>query len=388
MLKSVRYPKIYRHKAAACLSISAAVILLFHGDFLVSVLSQARSQLPVQRRFIEFRHDIKEHGIECSACHNFPSKNWDRVRPKDDAFPDITDYPSHESCISCHRQQFFRGTRPPICTVCHTASTPRGGPRHPFPNPREIFDASPKGKTASSDFEIRFPHDKHVDIVSAAGAARSAFRFASFLRSGLNEESCAVCHKTLHPQTDPADEYVTKPPADLGDGFWLRRGTFKSVPIGHTTCFTCHSADTGLEPAPANCAACHKPRQPGPAADLDAALAKTMAITDRVTLDAWKRRDSSGKFVHDWAGHSDMSCDSCHSVQTMNTADFRTKRVAISSCSMCHVTGSTDEGGVLNLEVDARNANPAFQCTKCHIVFGGRAVPDSHHRALAEARGN
>ncbi len=389
MLRRVRYAKTSIRAAAACLFLAAAgAFVLFSGELLVNVSSQTKRPAQVQRRYTEFRHDIKEHNVECATCHKFPSPNWKRVRAAADAFPDITEYPNHASCINCHRQQFFRGTRPPICTICHTASTPRGSPRHPFPNPREIFDASPKGKTASSDFEINFPHDKHVDIVSAAGAARSPFRFATFSKAKLQEESCAVCHKALHPQTEPAEEYVTKPPANLGDGFWLRRGTFKSVPTSHATCFTCHSQDTGLEPAPTNCAACHKPRPQGPAADFDPMLAAKMAIGDRMTLDAWRRRDSSGKFVHDWAGHADLSCDTCHNVQTMNTVDFLTKKVAFSSCSMCHVTATSDDGGSLNLEIDARKANPSFQCTKCHVVFGGRPIPESHNRAVAEAGGN
>src|SRR5688572_31194337 len=38
----------------------------------------------------------------------------------DSKFPDIVDYPNHTACVSCHRPQFFKGARPPICSVCHT----------------------------------------------------------------------------------------------------------------------------------------------------------------------------------------------------------------------------------------------------------------------------
>ncbi|MEP6900440.1 MAG: cytochrome c3 family protein, partial [Actinomycetota bacterium] len=90
-------------------------------------------------RYSEFPHN--KHKLACSTCHNFPSANWKSVR-KTDAFPDITDYPRHESCLNCHRQQFFKGAKPQICSICHTNPSPNDSSRHPFPNPREIFDQS------------------------------------------------------------------------------------------------------------------------------------------------------------------------------------------------------------------------------------------------------
>ncbi|MEP7148026.1 MAG: cytochrome c3 family protein [Acidobacteriota bacterium] len=303
------------------------------------------------------------------------------------AFPDITDYPKHESCLNCHRQQFFRGPTPAICSVCHTNPSPRDSSRHPFPNPREIFDASPKGKLAASDFEISFPHAKHIEIVTAAGGARSAFRNASFSVRTVAEESCVLCHTTLQPQGTSDVEYVTKPPTKIGDGFWLKKGTFKSVPTGHTACFTCHSLDSGIAPAPSDCATCHKPKQPAPVADFDGKLAAELSISDRITLDAWRRRDSSGTFRHEFQSHAELSCDTCHNVQTLNTTDPKTKRVGISSCSMCHVTATADDGGALNFEVQSRKTNPAFQCAKCHVVFGKQPIPQSHIQAIVEAGG-
>ena len=374
--------------------VAGLTFVLAPSDVAVIVMSQTkRAQRPaarakaaaVQPRYSEFPHNVRAHNIACSSCHKFPSSNWNKVRPAKDAFPDVTEHPKHESCLNCHRQQFFNGARPAICTICHTAASPRGAPRHPFPNPREIFDLSAKGRNARSDFQISFPHDKHIDIVSESGAAHRLFRNASFTAGRMAEESCSVCHKTLTPQGESADEYATKPPADLGEGFWLKRGTFKSTPTGHTTCFTCHSQDSGLEPSPANCAACHKLAQKPPPADFDPNLANRMGIRDRVTLDAWRKRDSSGKFRHEFVAHVDLSCDTCHNVQKMNTLDFQSRKVAVSSCSTCHATATVDDGGALTVEVASRKANATFRCTKCHVVFGARPVPDSHLRAVAEA---
>ena len=338
-------------------------------------------------KYSAFPHNAAPHRLECSSCHKFPSSNWNKVRSGPDAFPDITDYPKHDSCVGCHRQQFFRGARPTICSICHTNPGPRGGSRHPFPNPRAIFDQSPKGKTAESDFQIRFPHDKHIDIVTGL-ASRPIFRNAS-LRSPRRsaEESCAVCHATLSPQGNSDDEFATKPPASLGDAFWLKKGTFKSTPTSHTTCFTCHSQDSGIEPTPMSCGTCHSLKQPLPPADFDAASAAKMGVADRITLDAWRRRDSSGKFRHEFQSHSELSCDTCHNVATMNTLDAKTKRVAVSSCAMCHVTATVDDGGAVNYEVAERKKASSFECTKCHVIFGRQPVPQSHIQAIIDAGG-
>ena len=97
--------------------------------------------------YTRFTHQVAKHKLACDSCHKFPSSNWKDVRKGDAAFPDITDYPQHPSCLQCHRQQFFSGAVPAICTGCHTEPSPRNSTRHPFPNPREVFDQSPKGRT-------------------------------------------------------------------------------------------------------------------------------------------------------------------------------------------------------------------------------------------------
>ena len=367
----------------------SAIALALYSEIPKTVHSQARRNRanPQAARYSSFPHDQKAHALECSSCHKFPSDNWNKVRTGANAFPDLTEYPKHESCLACHKQQFFRGTPPVICAICHTNPGPRDSSRHPFPNPREVFDASEKGKKAESDFAISFSHEKHIDIVTASDTARALFRTASFSPRRPAEESCSVCHKTLMPQGNSSDEYVTKPPANIGDGYWLKKGTFKAAPTGHTTCFTCHSQDSGIEPAPTNCATCHKLKQAGPPADFDPTLATRIGVTDRVTLDAWRRRDSSGTFRHEFQSHAELSCDTCHNVHAMNTLDVATKRVTVSSCSMCHVTATVDDGGVMNYEVQSRKTNANFRCTKCHVVLGSKPVPPSHMKAIVEAGG-
>ena len=343
---------------------------------------------PRKVKYSEFPHDSKSHKIDCASCHKFPSDNWDKVRTGEAAFADITEYPKHDSCLKCHTQQFFRGAKPAICSICHTDPSPRNSARHPFPNPREIFDLSPKGKTAESDFVVGFPHDKHIEIVAKAERPAIGFVNAAFSdrdRRRAGEESCAVCHQIQMPQGTSDDEYITAPPPKLGDAFWLKKGTFKTSPIGHTTCFTCHSADSGMLPAPQTCSACHQLKPPAAPSDFDPKSAATMKIDSKTMMDSWRRRDSSGTFRHEFVAHVDLSCSTCHNVVTMNTADPKTKRVSMTSCATCHVTATLDEGGALNYEIDMRKKTAAFQCTKCHITFGKMPIPDSHTKAVTPA---
>lgn len=336
-------------------------------------------------RYSQFSHAVAAHKQACNSCHKFPSENWKQVRKEGAAFPDITDYPKHESCVNCHREQFFRGSPPTICSICHTNPSPNNSTRHPFPNPREIFDKTPKGREAVSYFEIFFPHDKHVDIVSQNETGSDDFVKASFKPRRQEEASCAVCHQTYQPQGNSDDEFATKPPADWGDRFWLKKGTFKISPIGHERCFTCHSEDSGISPLPADCATCHKTEQAALKTDFDLKQYQTMKIADRIIFTSWRERVSAGTFRHEFASHAELSCSTCHNAAAINTIDARTRKVAVTSCAPCHITATADDGGALNFEVDARKKNAKFQCSKCHVLFGASPIPESHVKAIAAA---
>ncbi|MFV0389348.1 MAG: cytochrome c3 family protein [Pyrinomonadaceae bacterium] len=323
-----------------------------------------------------------KHKLKCSSCHKFPSSNWKSVRARSEAFPDITEYPSHQSCIGCHRAQFFSGRTPQICTICHTSPSPKNSSRYPFPNPRERFDKSSKGRNAESDFLPNFPHATHSELFGLVrGSDEPQFIKASARRNAL-AESCSVCHQIMAPQGDSNEEYYSTPPKNLGDGYWLKKGTFETAPLGHSLCFTCHSTKGGITPQPSNCAACHKLKGLQPTPDFSATLARTMGVRDKVMLQTWRARHSAGKFRHEFESHKDMDCASCHSTETMKTYDPKTIKVNVASCAPCHITATADDGGILNYEVEQRTANPKFECTKCHITFGKKAIPNSHSEAI------
>ena len=345
-------------------------------------------------KYSKFSHDVPEHKKkECSECHKFPSSNWEKVRPEGEAIPDITDYPKHDSCLSCHKQQFFTGSPPVICSICHTNPGPKDSSRWPFPNPSEAYDESEKGKTSFSPFAVAFPHEMHIAMLgSNTSPAKQDPKAAYFVKAGFKRrfqsETCAMCHHILKPQGDSDDEYVTTPPKDLGDAFWLKKGTFMAAPTGHTQCFTCHSADAGLSPSPQDCGTCHKLQPKDLKTDFDPAAAAKMDVTDKLLLASWRRRTSSATFRHEWFSHADQDCTACHNVSALAPADPKVKAVSITACSGCHITETSDDGGILNYEIDSRTKDAKFECVKCHLGYRSLPFPETHPQAIKAMGGS
>ena len=349
-------------------------------------------------RFLHSTH-VEKLKLVCDSCHKFPTKNWKEVRKADVAFADVAEFPEHSACLTCHREQFFARERPAplICSNCHVAVTPRDTTRYLFPSLGDVSDPTKKRRDFVSEFALNFPHDKHMDVLGS-NFQPSRDRAVRFVRARFQKEkprvesdpkTCVICHQTYHPQGDSSEEYVTKPPKNLGDAFWLRKGTFKTIPVSHAPCSSCHSTDGGIDPAPSKCEVCHKllAASQNVNVDFDPKLPATMGITDPLMLNRWQRRESSATFPHEGGGHPTLSCTSCHNIPTMNTTEPKSLRVAVKSCAGadgCHITATTDEGGALNFEIDQRKAKADFQCTKCHIVLGKVSWPASHIEATPQ----
>ena len=357
--------------------------------------TQTRRTQPPRINYAQFSHTthVEKQKLACDSCHKFPTKNWKELRKGDAAFPDVGEFPEHDSCLSCHRQQFFARERPApvICSNCHIAVTPRDQARWLFPSLGDLTDPKLKRRTAPSEFGVGFPHDKHLDVVGFNGPrrTRSAILTAVAFRTTAQDEpkSCVVCHQTYQPQGDSNDEYVTKPPSDIGDAFWLKKGTFKTTPVSHTTCFTCHNSDSGIAPDSKDCNGCHKLAATVSAArvDFDPKLPAITAISDWIVLHQWRTRMSSGTYRHEGGAHPAVSCVNCHNTAVMNTLDRSTLKVPVKSCGGaegCHVTATSDEGGALNFEIDEKKKDPKFACTKCHLVYGRDAIPENHLKVI------
>jgi hypothetical protein len=381
-----------------CLGSSASGAIPGHG-FFQGRKSRKKVTTPKKPRidYAKFSHQthVVDQKLVCNSCHKVPAKNWKEVRKGDAAFPDVTDFPEHATCLTCHREQFFVRERPApaICANCHVKNSPKDTSRFLFPSLGDVNDPSKKRREFVSEFGVGFPHDKHIDVVGFNAPRYGKDTREWFVKVSLQEKkndgppkSCPVCHETYQPQGASSEEYVTKPPKNIGDAFWLKKGTFKTSPNSHTVCFTCHSADSGIAPAPTDCNVCHKLLTPQSLkADFDATLATTMGISDSVILGKWSRRVSAGAFRHEGGEHPDLNCMGCHNVPAMNTLDAKTLKVSVRSCGGadgCHVTATTDDGGALNYEIDQRKKDPTFVCTKCHIAFGRDAVPEDHPKAI------
>ncbi len=376
--------------------------------------------------YSKFSHRTAAHQQRsCDSCHTSPTPNWTRARAGDAAFPDVTDYPEHESCMSCHKQQFFVGARPVICSVCHTNVSPRDGTRHPFRNPSEGFEAGAgKKPKAESQFSTVFPHDRHQDVMARLAPAPDAARGFGFVRASFaarqepqqDVDSCSICHQSYLPQADKNDEFVTPPPADWPKydigvaAFWWKTGTLKTTPTSHASCFNCHWQEGGEKPLSSDCKACHQLLPAGktaaalrPArADADLGHASVKSVTEKVLaargkespahwnelLTHWARRKSA-TFRHDDGNHLKVGCTSCHvRITTVDRLDADTLDVPIQTCSAtaCH-GAKTGTKSIIFTELKRRNAEgAAFQCTKCHIGFSKKDAPPSHTNLFPPAK--
>ncbi len=364
---------------------------------------QARqSTQPSGRRpdYTQFSHTthVTKQKMACDSCHKFPTDNWEKVRKSDVAFPDVAEFPKHDSCLNCHRSQFFARERPApkICVNCHVNVTPRNTTRYLFPSLGDVSDPAKSRRDVATEFVIDFSHEKHLEVVglNVPVRKRQPFAFTTIAwqekkaapAESSEPKSCPVCHQTHLPQGDSDEEYVTKPPKEIGDNFWLKKGTFKTTPNSHTGCFSCHNVDAGLAPAPSDCNACHKLIVSAKMkSDFDPKLIETMKISDPFIVTAWGRRNSSGTYRHEGGEHPNISCLNCHNPATMNTTQPETLTVPVRSCGGaegCHVTATSDDGGILNAEIDQKKESASFVCTKCHLSFGKEAVPDGHLKAI------
>jgi c(7)-type cytochrome triheme protein len=238
--------------------------------------------MAVQSRtaYSDFSHSthVTKEKLACSSCHKFPTKNWKEVRKGDAAFPDVTEFPEHASCLNCHRQQFFARERPApkICSNCHVKATPIDTSRHPFPSLGETT------KGFASDFRVAFPHDKHSDA------------------------DCTDCHQMQQP-----------------------KGTIKSSPTTHEKCFTCHNQESELAPLPPNCDSCHKLSLP----ENRDAIPKPAVVFAHAVL---QTATDFSQFKHDNRNHARLPCLLCHRRENNSPQPTLPGKAAHAPCAGCH----------------------------------------------------
>ena len=373
------------------LFLTKLTVLLTVGLILFPICSfDVSAQRRRGRVYNQFDHNVAAHSRQsCSECHKSPTgvSSAETASGENYRYPDITDYPDHDSCLDCHRQQFFRGARPAICSVCHTKVSPRDKARFEF-----------KKSNQASEFAIRFPHDVHQDIiarqtapsmreinVAAAHFVKAKFTaFAGFQDDKRTDyNNCSICHAPAAAKT-----YTTKPRkpqftaletglvvaphrekfpnAEYLEAKKKRNpnytvvGHFKTVPNGHDSCFNCHYSEQ--KPIRSDCAGCH--------IMIRGRIAESNVI-ERYSLKFSHEETSEGgsSLVHD------KECAVCH-VRITQSADLRSLKpdVPIFTCA----TGSC-HGDKLKMEIGGRDDKEIKSCSYCHSEYiGSHQIPESH----------
>ncbi len=338
---------------------------------------------PARIDYTRFSHATSKHQGACNTCHKVPTDNWKKVRD----YPDVADYPGHDACVSCHRPQFFRGAKPPICSVCHSKVSPRDDARFTFRNP-----STPR------QFLIEFPHDKHQDVIAQlrksgpfmtqtataprglpAWGPRISLRAWAHARSSatpqtqtnsLRYNNCEICHgpRTAVPPA-PATGWV--------DPFLPEAAAFRAVPTSHASCFNCHWKSE--QPTSENCAGCHT-RLSRPVLEVFGVLDLTSTPAEYVPNFLPELRISR-KFRHSREQHV-QECTTCH-INITRSATLRGLQpdVPITGCSECHQREGLRED--VGKELEAIDKNRDFVCSYCHTSDVGCRDPPAGHYLIS-----
>jgi hypothetical protein len=298
--------------------------------------------------------------------------------------PGTKGYPYHDSCVRCHRPDFFKGATPVICTVCHTSSSPKLTARNMLTFPKQ------GEQSVAREFPGYFPHSLHQGVIALNRKTDGLNEGLFFVRASFNVpadtpqalDNCAVCHVTDKRKSEAinvggAEKSFTPP-----------EGTFKTSPLGHASCFNCHWESQ--KPTKDDCAGCHvspedlakKKRSASVDAPLPGLLSPRAAAWFKDWPRNWPKRLSL-KFSHESKNHQ-FGCTTCHiNITQMETLNIPKADVPITTCVQCHLQDTSTTS--LKKEMFARDKDPKFVCTSCHTAVIGREPPKcSHYQVLGQ----
>lgn len=382
------------------LSFSKLTVFLIVGTVLFPICLLNISAQRRGRVYNRFDHNVAPHKRQsCSECHKSPTgvSSTETASGENYRYPDITDYPDHDSCLDCHRQQFFRGARPAICSICHTKVSPRDEARFAFSKANQ-----------ASEFRIKFPHDIHQDIIAkrttpsprSAEVAAAHFVNAKFTAQANFQDdkrpdfnNCAICHAPApakiystatrplvletgqvvpaHREKFPDAKYLeeknkkSKEENEAGgrkDSAYTFVGHFKGVPNGHDSCFNCHYSQQKLPHT--DCRGCH--------ILTDGRIAESNVI-ERISLKFHHDEVDEEKSGPDRFPHN-KDCTVCH-IRITQSSELRLLEpdVKIFSCGgNCH---ADEVKGEISLLEDKKIQS----CSYCHGAYIGLLpIPSSH----------
>ncbi|MDQ3133506.1 MAG: DUF1090 domain-containing protein [Acidobacteriota bacterium] len=384
----------------------------------------------------KFSHATPGHFENCASCHKIDALAQKETPKNFLSRSDITDYPDHDSCLSCHAQRyqplFFRGARPVVCTICHKgAITPRNELRFDFPK-----------VSIPSQFTDVFPHEAHFKGTSLP-------RFKRMLGDKAKpQDSCAFCHKPMNGEFKMATTAAVASPAATAtaatakpeEGFVSKQGAFMTTPTSHASCFECHwrEGEDGrdFKPYANSCAECHaslvrpptamppKPAatpapKPGvvPAHHAVAASSFLLPVLFDDQPNPLVARHAADRFIHEIDSHKcrdkfeekdklekegkckdrvAITCLSCHTTvrKSKTLEDLAMNKqnwVQLPSCSSSSCHTALAGSGALKLslfrELQQRKREPAFDCAYCHLppLSIGPEVPRSHFQTVYDS---
>jgi len=318
-------------------------------------------------KYSAFLHSSEKHkSLACNACHKLPTA-WTANRD----FPDAADFPDHDACVRCHRQQFFRrqafaGTGPSICTICHIHAAPREDARFAFGKPNNANQAA-KSKD-ERQFTIAFPHDKHQNVIASLGRRPSEADAVRLVRTSFFDatpddkkpdyNNCTICHQRK-------DDLIVVPILPQPVALARSEPLFKTLPHSHDSCFNCHWKNQ--KPTGDDCGGCHKP------------------VTAFVAELSPKR--ISATFSHEGGkGEHVMECTTCHiNITRASTLQGLTPDVPVTACATCHkVNKKTTYPKITTIEEEFGQFKKTGNCMYCHTPDVGKRKPPASHEAAVQ----
>ena len=350
----------------------------------------------------DHRKEGKGKDLACSSCHIITSPEQpDRInaatRPASNS-----SFPYHDSCFRCHREQVYRGDKPPICSVCHTRISPRATARDlhsRFPSPK-------RGDVMVREFPGYYPHGLH-ESVFALNRRRDERAFlvkASFRRAPAGQASseiCATCHFADERGALPLPSGV-----EFDAGFkQIAVDTFKTIPgyrepNGHAACFNCHWQ--AQKPTRNDCNGCHLAASDYKARALNIIQPPALSANAIRWFKDWPTdvpKRFSLKFRHDThtpsedgkseVNNHDLGCTTCHiNIAQMTTLNIPKADVQITSCGPCHsATAAIPVAAGARVTIfdemtQKEDATKKYTCVACHASVIGREQPPCTHYAV------
>ncbi len=359
------------------------------GRYPLKTLSQSQikaninSSIRLIPDYSNFLHDQNhvEFGVprassNCKDCHRI-STPLEYI---------IKDYPRHESCLACHRQQFSTGPSSMICTICHTKPIKTGiGARFKFPKNYEKM---------KQEFFTYFPHGLHTELLAFNRSSPEGnlilkrVSFKALSQENSMKESCQACHEV---QKERITEYAIN--EKWPDSFVPKDGTFITKPENHRNCFVCHGSSLlpwmSPQPVAENCTGCHS-RRIGDTTKYtyNKSSSTVEPLGQRKDITVWRQggvRRISIKFRHAGGGsdvyHQQVGCATCHVNIALKLTSDEPIDVSIDSCALCHSMRNALPDIVE--EIDRSVDQPFYLCLGCHTSDVGKYYAPLSHYVIA-----